>query len=143
MVQLKIQRISDVTLPCYAHEGDAGMDLYSSVDHILKPGERKLVPTGIRIAVPSGYEAQVRPKSGLALKHGISIVNTPGTIDCQYRGEVGVILINLGKEDFVVRKNSKIAQLVINKVEQAEIDEVNMLDKTARGEGGFGSTGLE
>ncbi len=119
------------------------MDVYSSVDQILKPGERKLIPTGIKMAIPDGYEVQVRPKSGLALKHGISIVNTPGTIDAGYRGEVGVIMINLGQEDYIIKKDSKVAQLVVNKVEQAKISEVNMLDDTARGEGGFGSTGLE
>lgn len=125
----------------YAHEGDAGMDLYSAIDYVLKPGERKLVPAGIKIAVPKGYEAQVRPKSGLALKYGISVVNTPGTIDAGYRGEVGVILINLGQEDFVINKNSKIAQLIINRIEEAKIVEVESLDETSRGEGGFGSTG--
>ena len=142
IVELKVQKISGVKLPCYAHEGDVGMDLFSVADYVLKPGERKLILTGIKIAVPIGYEAQIRPKSGLALKHGISIVNTPGTIDAGYRGEVGVILINLGQEEFVIKKNSKIAQLVINKVEKAEINEVNMLGDTGRGEGGFGSTGI-
>ncbi|MBR9699515.1 dUTP diphosphatase [Candidatus Woesearchaeota archaeon] len=141
MVELKIQRISDVTLPSYAHEGDAGMDLYAAHDEILKPGEHKIIKTGIKIAVPVGYEAQVRPKSGLALKHGLSIVNTPGTVDSGYRGEVGVIVINHGKEDFLVKKNIKIAQMIINKIEQANLIEVKELDDTARGEGGFGSTG--
>jgi dUTP diphosphatase len=93
--------------------------------------------------IPQGYEVQVRPKSGIALKHGISIVNTPGTIDSGYRGEVGVIMINLGDEDYIIKKNSKIAQLVLNKVEHADITEVNLLEETKRGEGGFGSTGLE
>ncbi|MCK5283598.1 MAG: dUTP diphosphatase [Nanoarchaeota archaeon] len=141
MVDIKLQRISDVKVLSYAHEGDAGMDLYSAIDYVLKPGERKLVPAGIKIAVPKGYEAQVRPKSGLALKYGISVVNTPGTIDAGYRGEVGVILINLGQEDFVINKNSKIAQLIINRIEEAKIVEVESLDETSRGEGGFGSTG--
>lgn len=130
-------------MPCYAHAGDAGMDLYSAADIVIKPGERKLVPTGIRMAIPIGFEAQIRPKSGLALKHGISIVNTPGTIDAGYRGDVGVIMINFGQEDFVIEKNSKVAQMVINKIEIAKIEEVNLLDDTTRGEGGFGSTGLE
>ena len=130
-------------MPSYAHEGDAGMDIYSAHDAVLKPGERKLIGTGIKIAVPVGYEAQIRPKSGLALKHGLSIVNTPGTVDSGYRGEVGVIIINLGQEDYIIKKNTKIAQMVINKVEHAEVEEVNVLDDTSRNEGGFGSTGLE
>ena len=140
-MKLKIQRVGEVTLPNYAHPGDAGMDLYSAEEHVLKPGERKLIPTGIKIALPSGYEAQIRPKSGLALKHGISIVNTPGTIDEGYRGIVGVIAINHGDVEFKVEKNSKIAQMVINKVETLEIEEVDSLEDTKRGEGGFGSTG--
>lgn len=141
-MKLKIQRVvEDVKLPGYAHEGDAGMDLYAAEEYLLKPGERKLINTGIKIALPVGYEAQVRPKSGLALKHGISIVNTPGTIDAGYRGLVGVIAINHGSEDFKVEKNQKIAQMIINKVETAEIEEVPELDDTSRGEGGFGSTG--
>ena len=143
IVELKVQRISDVKIPQYAHKGDSGMDLFSAIDCVLKSGERKLIPAGIKIAVPLGYEAQVRPKSGLALKYGISVVNTPGTIDAGYRGEVGVILINHGKEDFKIEKDSKIAQLVINKVEQAEIEEVESLDDTSRGDGGFGSTGIK
>ena len=130
-------------MPNYAHVGDAGMDIYSAIDYMLKAGERKLVPTGIKMALPKGYEAQVRPKSGLAVKHGISVVNTPGTIDSGFRGEVCVILINHGEEDFEIKKDSKIAQMVIKQVEQAEIVEVESLDETARGEGGFGSTGLQ
>jgi dUTP pyrophosphatase len=141
-MKLQIQREDkEVTLPNYAHPGDAGLDLFSAENCVLKPGERKIVATGVRIALPVGYEAQVRPKSGLAAKHGISVVNTPGTIDAGYRGLVGVILINHGTEDFAVEKNMKIAQMVINKVENAEIEEVDSLDETSRGEGGFGSTG--
>ena len=141
-MKLKIQRVvEDVKIPSYAHEGDAGMDLYAAEEYLLRPCERKLVNTGIKIALPIGYEAQVRPKSGLALKHGISIVNTPGTIDAGYRGLVGVIAINHGTEDFKIEKNQKIAQMVINKVEAAEIEEVPELEDTSRGEGGFGSTG--
>ncbi len=144
MVHLKISRIDkEVNLPGYAHEGDAGLDLYAAENCILKPGERKLVSTGIKLALPSGYEAQIRPRSGLALKHGLSVVNTPGTIDSGYRGLVGVILINHGKEDFAVEKNMKIAQMVINRVENAKIEEVEELDDTSRGEGGFGSTGIK
>ena len=141
-ISVRIQKISDVKLPSYAHEGDSGMDLYSAVDCVLKPGEIMSVPTGIKIAVPNGYEAQIRPKSGIALKSGVSVLNTPGTVDAGYRGEVGVILINLGKENFVIAKNSKIAQLVVCPVEKAEIIVVDSLDETSRGEGGFGSTGL-
>lgn len=142
MIKVKIKKIRDnAVIPKYAHKGDAGVDLYSAEDYILKPGERVLVSTGIKIAVPQGYEAQVRPKSGLALNHGISIVNTPGTIDSGYRGEVGIIAINLGKENFKIEKGKKIAQMVFNKVEEAEFEESEELDNTTRGEGGFGSTG--
>ncbi|MFC1705023.1 dUTP diphosphatase [Nanoarchaeota archaeon] len=141
-MKLKIQKVvDDVKVPSYAHPGDAGMDLYAAEECVLKPGERKLINTGIKIGLPVGYEAQVRPKSGLALKHGISIVNTPGTVDAGYRGLVGVIAINHGTEEFKVEKNQKIAQMVINKIEAADIEEVPELDDTTRGEGGFGSTG--
>jgi dUTP pyrophosphatase len=118
------------------------MDLYSAIDDVIKPHEIKLIPTGIKVAVPIGYEAQVRPKSGIALKNGVTVLNTPGTVDAGYRGEVGVILINFGKENFEIKKNMKIAQMVIAKVEHAKINEVKELDITARGAGGFGSTGL-
>jgi dUTP pyrophosphatase len=140
-MNIKIQKVEEVNLPSYAHPGDAGLDLYSAENYTLKPGERKIISTGIKMAVPSGYEAQVRPKSGLAAKHGISVVNTPGTIDAGYRGIVGVILINHGNEEFIIEKNMKIAQMVINKIEIADIEEVKELDDTTRGEGGFGSTG--
>ena len=133
----------DLPTPKYAHEGDAGMDLYSAEDHILKSGEHKIIDTGIKIAVPQGYEMQVRPRSGLALKHGISVVNAPGTIDSQYRGPVGVILINHGKEDFEVKRGERIAQMVLNKFEPIDFHEVEDLDETTRGEGGFGSTGVK
>lgn len=138
---VKIQRIKDnAIIPKYAHPGDAGVDLFSTEDYLLKPGQRVLVSTGIKIAVPDGYEAQVRPRSGLALKSGISVCNTPGTIDAGYRGEVGVIIINHGSEDFKIERGSKIAQMVFNRVEKAEFVE-GELDLTSRGEGGFGSTG--
>jgi len=140
-MNIKIQKVEDVNLPSYAHPGDAGLDLYSAENYTLKPGERKIISTGIKMAVPEGFEAQVRPKSGLAAKHGISVVNTPGTIDSGYRGIVGVILINHGNEEFIIEKNMKIAQMVINKIEIADIEEVQELDDTTRGEGGFGSTG--
>jgi dUTP pyrophosphatase len=142
-LKVKIQKIKeDAIIPSYVHEGDAGVDLYAAEDYILKPLERVLVSTGIKIAVPNGYEAQIRPKSGLALNHGISIVNTPGTIDSGYRGEVGVIAINLGRGDFTIEKGKKIAQMVFNKIENVEFEEVKNLDNTKRGDGGFGSTGL-
>jgi dUTP pyrophosphatase len=142
MLKIKIKKIKEnAVVPKYAHHGDAGVDLYSTEDYILKPGERTLVSTGIAIAIPPGHEAQVRPKSGLALKHGISIVNTPGTVDCEYRGEIGVIVINLGNEDFKIEKGNKIAQMVFNKIEEADFEEVEELDDTTRGDGGFGSTG--
>jgi len=142
MIKVKIKKIKDnAIIPKYAHQGDAGVDLYSTEDYILKSGERILVSTGIKIAVPEGYEAQVRPKSGLAVKHGISICNTPGTVDAGYRGEVGVIVINHNNENFNIEKGKKIAQMVFNKVEEAEFEEVDELEETTRGEGGFGSTG--
>jgi dUTP pyrophosphatase len=118
------------------------VDLYAAEDQALKPGERVLVPTGIAVAIPDGHEGQVRPKSGLALRHGLSIVNTPGTVDAGYRGEVGVLLINLGQEAVQVRRGQKIAQMVFTKVERASLEVVEKLDETPRGAGGFGSTGV-
>lgn len=130
-------------LPHYAHPGDSGMDLYSIEDVVIEAGASGFVHTGLKIAVPPGYEAQVRPKSGLALKHGITVLNTPGTVDSGYRGEICVILINHGPAAFATKKHTKIAQMVICPVAQVEILEVEQLDDTARGAGGFGSTGLE
>ncbi len=134
----------DIPLPAYETEHAAGMDLRAALDGdlTLAPGERALVPTGIRIAVPPGFEAQVRPRSGLAVKHGISMVNTPGTIDADYRGEIRIIVINLGHEPFVFRRGDRIAQLVIAPVARARWNVVSVLDATRRGEGGFGHTGL-
>jgi dUTP pyrophosphatase len=129
-------------MPQYAHEGDAGVDLFANQEMTIKPGQIALVPTGIRIALPQGFEAQVRPKSGLALNHGITVLNTPGTIDACYRGEIGVIVVNHGKEPFKVERGKKIAQMVFSKVEKAELKEVRELDETTRGDNGFGSTGL-
>ena len=129
-------------LPVYAHPGDAGMDVRSIEEVTLSPGARALIHTGLVLMLPPNAEAQVRPRSGLALKHGITVLNTPGTIDAGYRGEVGVILINLGTEPFVVEKGMKIAQLVVSPVAQAEIVEVTSVDETDRGAGGFGSTGV-
>lgn len=140
-MELKIQRIADVPVPSYAHHGDAGFDLHAAEETVLNPGERKIVSSGLKIAVPHGYEAQVRPRSGLAVKHGISVVNTPGTVDSGYRGIVGVILINHGNEAYKIEKGTRIAQMVINRIEFADIKDVEELDETARGEGGFGSTG--
>ena len=132
-----------VKIPSYAHDGDAGVDLYANQEVAVEPGAIALVPTGIKIAIPLGFEAQVRPKSGLALNHGITVLNTPGTIDAGYRGEVGVIVVNHGKEQFTIEKGKKIAQMVFNKVEKAELEEVEELDETSRNTDGFGSTGLE
>ena len=129
-------------LPSYAHPGDAGMDVRSIEEVALAPGARALVHTGLVLELPPDAEAQVRPRSGLALKHGVTVLNAPGTIDAGYRGEVGVILVNLGAEPFVVEKGMKIAQLVVAPVAQAEVVEVSAVDATDRGAGGFGSTGV-
>ena len=144
-MKIKIVNKSKHPLPEYATPGSAGMDLRANIDVpiTLAPGERKLIPTGIYIALPVGYEAQVRPRSGLALKHGITVCNTPGTVDSDWRGPVGVILINLGQEDFVVNDGERIAQMVIAKHERAEWDVVEELDETERGEGGYGHTGVK
>jgi len=142
-LRIKIKKIKEsAILPHYAHEGDAGVDLYSTEDYVLRPGQRVLVSTGLSMAIPKGYEGQVRPKSGLALKHGISVCNSPGTIDSGYHGEIGVISINHSNEEFKIEKGIKIAQMIFNKVEEAEFEEVKELDNTKRGEEGFGSTGL-
>ena len=132
-------------LPQYATPQSAGMDLRANLEEpiTLKPLERKLIPTGLHIALPAGYEAQVRPRSGLALKKGITVLNTPGTIDADYRGEIGVVLINLSQEEFVVNDGERIAQMVIARHENAEFIEVEILDETERGEGGYGHTGVK
>ena len=132
-------------LPTYATPQSAGMDLRANIDEdiVLKPMERRLIPTGISIALPEGYEAQVRPRSGLALKKGITVLNAPGTIDADYRGEIGVVLINLSTEDFVVSDGERIAQMVIARHETAEFVEVSVLDETERGAGGYGHTGVK
>lgn len=132
-------------LPAYATVQSAGMDLRANIDEpiVLKPLERRLIPTGLHIALPAGYEAQVRPRSGLALKKGITVLNSPGTVDADYRGEVGVLLINLSQEDFVINDGERIAQMVIARHEQAEFVEVEVLDETERGEGGYGHTGMK
>ena len=132
-------------LPAYATVQSAGMDLRANIDEpiVLKPLERRLIPTGLHIALPAGYEAQVRPRSGLALKKGITVLNSPGTIDADYRGDIGVILINLSQEDFIVNDGERIAQMIIARHEQAEFVEVEVLDETERGEGGYGHTGVK
>ena len=132
-------------MPAYATEQSAGMDLRANIDEpiVLKPMERRLIPTGLHIALPAGYEAQVRPRSGLALKKGITVLNSPGTIDADYRGEVGVLLINLSNEEFVVNDGERIAQMVIARHEKADFIEVKVLDETERGEGGYGHTGVK
>ena len=141
----RLPHAEGLPLPAYETRGAAGMDLRAAVPDdaplTLKPGARAMAPTGLTMAVPEGYEAQVRPRSGLAAKAGITCLNTPGTIDSDYRGEVKVILINLGAEDFTIRRGDRIAQLVIAPVVQAEWHEVADLDETSRGAGGFGSTG--
>ena len=130
------------TLPSYAHPGDAGMDLCSVEELVIPQGERRLVRTGLAMRLPPGYEAQVRPRSGLALKKGVTVLNSPGTIDEGYRGEIGVILVNLGDEPFGVCKGDRIAQMVVAPCARAEIALVSELDSTERGAGGFGSTGV-
>ena len=137
----RLANARDLALPSYATLGSAGLDLRSADSLTLKSGARALVSTGIAIALPANMEAQVRPRSGLAVKHGVTVLNAPGTIDSDYRGEIKVPLINHGSEDFVIAKGDRIAQMVIAQVEQVELVEVETLDGTARGAGGFGSTG--
>lgn len=143
-VAVRIKRLSHgegLSLPHYATDGAAGMDVLSAEDVTIAPGGRHAVATGFAMAIPEGYEIQVRPRSGLALKHGISLPNTPGTIDSDYRGELKIIMINLGDEDFAIARGDRIAQLVLAPVTRAAWEEVSELDDTARGAGGFGSTG--
>lgn len=148
MTTVRVERLphaEGLALPAYETTGSAGMDLRAAVAEfapvVLAPGERRLIPTGLKIALEPGYEAQVRPRSGLALKHGVTCLNSPGTIDSDYRGEVGVILINHGEIAFEIQRGERIAQLVIAPCAQAVMAEVEALDETARGAGGFGSTG--
>ena len=145
MVQVKVINKGNQPLPTYATTQSAGMDLRANIDSpiTLKPMERRLIPTGLYIALPKGYEAQVRPRSGLALKHGITVLNTPGTIDADYRGELMVLLINFSAEDFIINAGERIAQMVIARHEQAEFVEVEVLDETERGAGGYGHTGVK
>lgn len=140
---LPLEHAVGLQLPTYATEKSAGMDLTAALEEAVEigPGDRALIPTGLSIALPEGYEAQIRPRSGLAIKHGITVLNSPGTIDADYRGEIKVILINHGKEPFTIERGMRIAQMVVEKYETVNWDKVDSLDETARGEGGFGSTG--
>lgn len=145
-VSVQIKRLAgneDISLPAQMSELAAGFDLYAAVEAevTLHPGERSLIPTGFAMALPAGYEAQIRPRSGLAYKHGITCLNTPGTIDADYRGEVKVLLVNLGQEPFTIRRNERIAQMVIQVVPAVTLTEVEELSETTRGTGGFGHTG--
>lgn len=145
MQKILIKKLhSDVNLPAYETSGSSGMDLQAYIleEIILKPGERKLIPTGLSVAIPENLEIQIRPRSGLAYKKGISVVNTPGTIDSDYRGEIKVLLINMGKEDFIIKKFERIAQMVVCPITKVVLSETNDLPDTIRGEGGFGSTGV-
>ena len=147
MIRLKVKRIGDnrdIPLPAYESQGSAGMDIRASVKEpvSLMAGEIRLIPTGLAISVPPGYEAQIRPRSGLALRHGIGIVNSPGTIDSDYRGEIGILLINWGAEPFTINRRDRIAQIVISRVFQVDLTEMDDLDQTIRGKGGFGHTGI-
>lgn len=145
MVKIKVVNTGCQPLPAYATSQSAGMDLRANIESpiTLHPMERTLVPTGIRIELPEGYEAQVRPRSGLALKHGITVLNTPGTIDSDYRGDLKVLLVNLSNDDFVVNAGERVAQMVIARHETATWEEVEVLDETERGEGGYGHTGVK
>ena len=146
MIKILIKRLSkEVSLPKYETSGSSGMDLSANIDTNINidPGKTAVVPTGLAISIPKGFEVQIRPRSGLAAKQKISVLNTPGTIDADYRGEIKVILINLGKDSFEVEKGSRIAQMVVCPVVQAQLKEVNDLNETERGKGGFGSTGTK
>jgi dUTP pyrophosphatase len=142
-IELQVKRlVADVPLPAYAHDGDAGLDLAAAEDVELPAGGRAAVPTGLAVAVPRGWVGLVHPRSGLARRHGVTVANAPGTIEAGYRGEVQVLLVNLGRDPVTLRKGDRVAQLLLQRVGRAEIIEVEELDGTTRGEGGFGSTGL-
>jgi dUTP pyrophosphatase len=147
-VTLRVKRLGgnqDIALPSYETNGASALDLRAAVDRelTLHPGEIRLVPTGVAISLPTGYEAQIRPRSGLALKHGVGMVNSPGTIDSDYRGEIGLVLINWGKAPFVIKRGDRIAQMVVTRVSRAEVLEVDRLETSARGKGGFGHSGVK
>lgn len=143
MVKVKVIKETGVQLPKYESKGAAGLDVRANIVEpiTLKSLERKLIPTGLKVSIPEGYEIQVRPRSGMALKHGITMLNTPGTIDSDYRGDIGLIVANLSDKDYTIQPNERLGQLVLNKVEQIEWEVVETLDVTERGAGGFGSTG--
>ena len=145
MVEIRVVNKGRQPLPAYATKQSAGLDLRADIDEdvILQPLQRQLIPTGLHIALPEGYEAQVRPRSGLALKHGVTVLNTPGTIDADYRGEIGVVLVNLSRDSFTVHPGERVAQLVVARYEQADLVSVDVLDETERGEGGYGHTGVK
>ena len=140
----KLQEDKDLLLPADASEGSSGMDIRAYVDEpvVLGPGDIRFIPTGLAVSIPFGYEAQIRPRSGLALRHGIGLVNSPGTIDSDYRGEIGLIMINWGNKSFVIKSGDRVAQMIISRVYQADILLVEDLDETIRGDGGFGHTGI-
>lgn len=141
---IKFKKVEeDAVIPNYAHKEDAGMDIYSNEEKVIKAHSWELIKTGLSMELPTGYEAQVRSKSGLSLKSGIIVLNSPGTIDENYRGEIGVILMNVSNDDYKVEKHQKVAQMVINKVEHFEVIETTEISSSTRGEGGFGSTGLK
>ncbi|MDO4539529.1 MAG: dUTP diphosphatase [Syntrophomonadaceae bacterium] len=146
MIKVLVQRLHspDLPLPQYMTPGAAGVDIYAANDEavVLVPGARALIPTGLAIALPPGYEAQIRPRSGLALRHGITLLNTPGTIDSDYRGEIKIIVINLGQDEYILTRGERIAQMVLSRVEQADFAVTESLDGTKRGSGGFGHTGV-
>ena len=147
-VEIKVKRLrgeEDIALPAYETKGASAMDIRAAVQDtvILNPGEIKLIPTGLAVSVPLGYEVQIRPRSGLALKYGIGMANSPGTIDSDYRGEIGLIMVNWGKEPFPVKRGDRVAQMLITRVYRADLAEVKDLDTTSRGDGGFGHSGIE
>jgi len=141
-VKVKVVNENDTGLPAYQTIGSAGVDLFSNVDTLLEPGRPTLVPTGLRFQIPEGYEIQIRSRSGLALKNSVFVLNSPGTIDSDYRGDIGIILMNTGRSAFTIAKGMRIAQAVLQKVERIEWDQVEQLEETERGSGGFGSTKL-
>ncbi len=145
MLKIKVVNTGHQPLPAYATLQSAGLDLRANLTDpiVLHPMERVLVSTGLHIALPEGYEAQVRPRSGLALKHGVTVLNTPGTIDADYRGELKVLLVNFSKDDFIIRDGERIAQMVVARYEQVSFEPVSVLDETERGEGGYGHTGVK
>lgn len=147
-IEIKVKRLKgseDIPLPRYESDGASGMDIRANLKEpaILKPGEIVFIPTGLAVSIPLGYEGQIRPRSGLALKHGIGMVNSPGTIDSDYRGEIGIIMINWGSKPFVINRGDRIAQMVVCRVYRVDIKDVGNLDLTERGEGGFGHSGVE